>query len=45
MVAECDDEATAYAAALDMGSRGNVRPTLLRAFDREEMRSIVARLP
>jgi uncharacterized protein with GYD domain len=45
MVAECDDEATAYAAALDMGSRGNVRPSFLRAFDRSEMSSIIARLP
>jgi len=45
MVAECADEETAYAAALDMGSRGKVRPTVLRAFDRGEMTSILAKLP
>ena len=45
MVAECADEETAYAAQLDMASRGNVRPTVLRAFDREEMDAILRRLP
>jgi uncharacterized protein with GYD domain len=45
MVAECENEETAYAASLDMASRGNVRPTVLRAFDRGEMTSILARLP
>lgn len=45
MVAECDDEDTAFAAQLDMASRGNVRPTMLRAFDRAEMSAILAKLP
>lgn len=45
MVAECRDEETAYAAQLDMASRGNVRPSVLRAFDREEMSAILAKLP
>ena len=45
MVAECADEETAYAAQLDMASRGNVRPTVLRAFDRGEMSSILSKLP
>ena len=45
MVAECDDEETAYAASLDMASRGNVRPTMLRAFDRGEMTTILGKLP
>ena len=45
MVAECEDEETAYAAALDMASRGKVRPTVLRAFDSGEMTSILAKLP
>jgi uncharacterized protein with GYD domain len=45
MVAECADEETAYAAQLDMASRGNVRPSVLRAFDREEMSAILAKLP
>lgn len=45
MVAECADEETAYAAQLDMASRGNVRPTVLRAFDRGEMSTILAKLP
>ncbi|HEY7043576.1 MAG TPA: GYD domain-containing protein [Nocardioidaceae bacterium] len=44
MVAECADEETAYAASLDMASRGNVRPTMLRAFDRGEMTAIVSKL-
>jgi uncharacterized protein with GYD domain len=44
MVAECDDEETAYAASLDMASRGNVRPTLLRAFDRGEMTELLGKL-
>ena len=33
------------AARLIMGSRGKVRPTVLRAFDRGEMTSILAKLP
>lgn len=40
LVAECPDEDTAHAVALDMQSRGNVRATSLRAFDSHEMRSI-----
>jgi uncharacterized protein with GYD domain len=45
MVAECEDESAAFAAQLDMASRGNVRPTMLRAFDRQEMTDILAKLP
>jgi uncharacterized protein with GYD domain len=45
MVAECADEETAYAAQLDMASRGNVRPTVLRAFDSGEMSAILDKLP
>lgn len=45
MVAECDDEETAFAASLDMASRGNVRPTVLRAFDRAEMARVLSKLP
>lgn len=44
MVAECANEETAFAAQLDMASRGNVRPTMLRAFDRQEMTDILSKL-
>jgi uncharacterized protein with GYD domain len=41
MVAECPDQATAHAISLDMASRGNVRATTLRGFDRSEMEQVV----
>jgi uncharacterized protein with GYD domain len=41
MVAECPDQATAHALSLDMASRGNVRVTTMRGFDRTEMEQIV----
>lgn len=41
MVAECPDQATAHAVSLDMASRGNIRATTLRAFDRTEMEQVV----
>lgn len=41
MVAECPDQATAHAISLDMASRGNVRATTLRGFDRGEMEQVV----
>ncbi len=40
MVAECPDQATAHAVGLDMASRGNVRATTLRGFDRGEMEHV-----
>lgn len=40
MVAECPDQATAHAVSLDMASRGNVRATTLRGFDRGEMEQV-----
>lgn len=40
MVAECPDQATAHAVSLDMASRGNVRATTLRGFDRSEMEQV-----
>jgi uncharacterized protein with GYD domain len=43
-VADCPDMETAHAVSLDLGSRGNVRPTALRAFDPGEMSAILARL-
>lgn len=43
-VAECPDEETAHAVTLDLARGGNVRPTAMRAFDRKEMSSILARL-
>ena len=41
MVAECPDAETAHAVGLDMESRGNVRATPMRAFDRTEMQRVV----
>lgn len=45
MVADCEDVETAHAASLDMASRGNIRSTVLPAFDAGEMAAIVERLP
>lgn len=41
MVAECPDQETAHAVSLDMASRGNVRATTMRSFDRTEMDGVV----
>ena len=39
-----DDEALA-AGLLAVGAQGNIRTTTLRAFDRDEMRSIISKAP
>lgn len=46
IVAEFDapDEQSLSAFLLELGSLGNVRSTTLRAYDREEMESIIERL-
>lgn len=41
MVAECPDQETAHAVSLDMASRGNIRATAMRAFDRTGMEEVV----
>lgn len=43
-VLEAPDEEAVSAFALELGATGNVRTTLLRAYGREEMSGIVARL-
>lgn len=43
-ILEAPDDATATAFVLGAGSEGNIRTTTLRAFDREEMSSIIERL-
>ena len=43
-VIEAPDDESATAYALEIGMRGNVRTTTLRAYGREEMSSIVERL-
>jgi uncharacterized protein with GYD domain len=45
IVLEAPDDETASALALSMGMAGNVRTETLRAYDREEMRRILDRLP
>ena len=42
---EMPDDETATAAALAISSQGNVRTTTLRAFDREEMATVLERAP
>ncbi len=44
-VIEAPDDASATAFALAIGAAGNVRTQTLRAFDRDEMNGILARLP
>ncbi len=44
LVAECPDQETAFAVQLKLAEKGNVRSTALRAFDREQMTSIIERL-
>ena len=43
-ILEAPDEESAGAFLLDVGSRGVVRTTTLRAYDREEMSSITEKL-
>ena len=44
IIAEAPDDESVTAAPLELGSLGNVRTTTLRAYDREEMSSILERL-
>jgi uncharacterized protein with GYD domain len=44
LVADCPDVETAHAVTLDLGSRGNVRATAMRAFDAGEMRDLLDKL-
>jgi uncharacterized protein with GYD domain len=43
-ILEAPDDETATAFLLDVGTRGAVRTTTLRAYDREQMSSILGRL-
>jgi uncharacterized protein with GYD domain len=43
-ILEAPDDESAAAFLLDIGSRGVVRTTTLRAYDREEMSSIIEKL-
>jgi len=43
-IAEASDDESATAYALDVGSRGTIRTTTLRAYNREEMAEIIQRL-
>ena len=43
-VVEASDEESVTAIFREIGTAGNARPTLLRAFDREEMSGILGRL-
>jgi uncharacterized protein with GYD domain len=43
-ISEAPDDESATAFLLELGSLGNVRTTTLRAYDREEMSSILERL-
>ena len=43
-ILEAPDDGSAAAFLLDVGSRGVVRTTTLRAYNREEMSSIIERL-
>jgi uncharacterized protein with GYD domain len=43
-ITEAPDDETSTAFLLGLGAQGNVRTTTLRAFDREEMRGIIAKL-
>jgi uncharacterized protein with GYD domain len=45
MVLSAADEATIVAAILALGKEGNVRTTMLRAYDAGEMTSIIGKLP
>jgi uncharacterized protein with GYD domain len=43
VVMEAPDDETATAYALALGSLGNVRTQTLRAFDRDEIRGVIAK--
>ncbi len=43
-VGEAPDDESVSAFALELGSAGNVRTTMLRAYDREEMSKIIEKL-
>jgi uncharacterized protein with GYD domain len=43
-ILEAPDDESATAFLLEVGSRGNVRTTTLRAYDREQMSGIIQRL-
>jgi len=43
-IVEAPDDESVTAVFREIGTAGNVRPTLLRAFDREEMSRIIDRL-
>jgi uncharacterized protein with GYD domain len=44
VILEAPDDESATAFLLEVGSRGNIRTTTLRAYDREEMSGIIQRL-
>lgn len=44
LIFEAADDETATAAMLSLGSRGKARTHTLRAFDREEMEAILAKI-
>ena len=44
LIIEAPDDESATAFLLEAGSLGNVRTTTLRAYDREEMSSVLGRL-
>jgi uncharacterized protein with GYD domain len=43
-IAEAPDDETATAFALAAGAQGSIRSTTLRAFDREEVKGILAKV-
>ena len=43
-ITEAPDDENAWAFSLEVDPGGGVRPTVLRAYDREEMSSIIGRL-
>ncbi len=43
-ILEAPDDETATAFLLETGSRGNIRSTTLRAYDRDQMSGIIERL-
>jgi uncharacterized protein with GYD domain len=45
VVAEAADDQTLAAGLLAVAAVGNIRTTTLRAFDRDEMREVISRVP
>jgi uncharacterized protein with GYD domain len=43
-ISEAPDDETGTAFLLGLGAQGNVRSTTMRAFDREEMKKVIAKL-